>query len=105
MSTYGPEVVFDLPSGDDRVQQLLEAADIEYGSSRHYRSGDHVEDDVTTALHEAVTQATKGHVQLDGFELHSITYETARVEITGGFGLVDDLANDFESFAKEGGSA
>ncbi len=105
MSTYGPEVTFDLPSGDDRVQQLVEVADVEHGGTQHYRNGEYVDDDLRDALHEAVRAATHGRVDLSGFELQTIDHAAARVEITGSFGLSDDLPSEFEEFAKQGGRA
>jgi len=104
MSTYGPEVTFDLPSGDDRVQQLADTADVEYGDTQHYRQGDDVDDDLRAALREAILPATHGRVDLSGFELHTIDHSAARVEITGSFELTEPPA-DFESFARQGGRA
>jgi hypothetical protein len=107
MSTYGPEVVFDLPSGDERVQDLLDVADIDRGPNaedrRHFRQREQITENVATALTEVIRQATAGHVRLDGFELHRIAHEGARVKLTGSFGPVEDLADDFESFAQTGG--
>ena len=104
MSTYGPEIVLDLPSGDDRVQELVEVADVEYGDSHHYRRGDDVDDDLRRALREAIMPATHGRVDLSGFELHTIEWTTARVKITGSFGLEEPPA-EFESFVRQGGQA
>lgn len=105
MSTYGPEVTFDLPSGDDRVQDLLDAADCDYGETQRYRNGVEVGDDLRTALQEAIGPATHGRVNLSGFELHTIDHSAARVEITGSFAVSEDLPGDFESFAQQGGQA
>jgi hypothetical protein len=103
MSTYGPELAFDLPSGDDRVRQLVDAADLDHGDTQHYRRGDDVDDDLRAALCEAILPATHGRVDLSGFELHTIDAGT-RVEITGSFELTEPPA-DFESFARQGGQA
>ncbi|WP_135852588.1 hypothetical protein [Halorussus salinus] len=97
--TYGPEVTFDLPSGDDRVQDLLDAAGVEYGDAVHYRTTP-VADEITEALEAAVARATKGYIDLSEFDLHTINYESARVEITGSFGHPTP-ASDFESFTGE----
>lgn len=104
MSTYGPEVTVDLPSGDERVEQLVDVADLEHGDKRHFRDGRDVDDELRAALAGAIKPATHGRVDLSGFELHTIEYSAARVEITGSFGL-SEPPNDFESFAREGGSA
>jgi hypothetical protein len=96
-------MTLDVPSGDDRVQDLLAAADIDHGGARLYRSGT-PSDDVKTVLADVITAATRGHVSLDGFELHTISHDSARVEITGSFDFVDP-ADDFESFAQTEGSA
>ncbi|WP_135829988.1 hypothetical protein [Halorussus halobius] len=100
MSTYGPEVTFDLPSGDDRVQQLVDAADLDHGDTQHYRDGQAVDDDLHDALAGVITTATHDRVDLSGFELHTIDVGT-RVEITGSFSL-SEPASDFETFATEG---
>ena len=106
MTTYGPEVAFDLPSGDDRVQQLLVATSCEYGDTQRYRDGVGVDEDLRVALREAITAATHGRVDPSGFELHCINHSGARVEITGSFTPEEELSGDFESFAtQEGGSA
>ncbi|WP_134668981.1 hypothetical protein [Halorussus marinus] len=105
MRTYGPEVTFDFPSGDDRVQVLVEAVGLDYGESHHFWNSHDVDDELRQALQEAITVATHGRVDLFGFELHTIDHTAARVEITGSFGVSDDLPSDFESFAKEGGHA
>jgi hypothetical protein len=101
VSTYGPEVTFDLPSGDDRVRQLVEAADVEYGETQHYRRGDDVDEDLRAALREAIKPATHDRVSLSGFELHTIDHAAARVEITGSFDLTEP-PSDFDAFATEG---
>ena len=106
MSTYGPEVTFDLPSGDERVRQLVEAADLDHGDTQHYRKGRDVDDNLQTALAEALGPATHNRVNLAGFELHTLDSREGRVKITGSFGPAEDLPTDFESFAtQEGGSA
>ncbi|WP_435175706.1 hypothetical protein [Halorussus sp. AFM4] len=104
MSTYRPEVTFDLPSGDSRVQDLVEAADVDYGDTHHYRN-DHDIDDLRSPLRETITAATHGAVDPAGFELHTIDHAAARVEITGSFVAGEDLPSDFESFATQGGQA
>jgi hypothetical protein len=101
VSTYGPEIVFDLPSGDERVQELLDAADCEYGETQRYRRSDDVDDDLRTALEAAIKPATHDRVSLSGFELHTIEHSAARVEITGSFGL-QEPPSDFDAFATEG---
>jgi hypothetical protein len=100
MSTYGPELTFDLPSGDERVQELLDAADIEHGETQRYRDG-HVGEDLRAALRAAIRPATHDRVSLSGFELHFIEHSAARVEITGSFGL-QEPPSDFDAFATEG---
>jgi len=72
---------------------------------RRFRRRKQIPDDVATALTEVIRQATTGHVRLDGFELQSIAHEGARVKLTGSFGPVEDLTDDFENFAETGGPA
>ena len=105
MSTYGPEVTFDLPSGDERVQQLVEVADLTLRDTRHYRDGQ-VDEDLARAVKAAVAAATNGEVPLEAFDLHTIdSSTTARVEIVGSFTGGEPLSKDFEAFATQGGKA
>ena len=105
MSTYGPEVRFDLPSCDERVQQLVEVADLTLRDTRHYRDGQ-VDEELKRAVTEAVGAATAGQVNLDAFELHTIdSSPTARVEIVGSFPVGESLPEDSESFVRQGGKA
>ena len=103
-ATYQPEVAFDLPSGDDRVEAVLAAAEIPYGDTQHYRSSDQVSDELARAVREALDAATDGHVDATAFELNTIDFAGARVEIKGTF-ETEQLPDDFDAFAKEGGSA
>lgn len=102
-ATYGPEVTFDLPAADDRARGLLDAAEIDHGDTQHYRIGP-VSDAVQTALEAAIARATKGFVPLEQFDLHTITHDSARVEITGSFQHPTPASN-FESFASEQGES
>ena len=104
MSPYAPEATIDLPTENEHVQDLLDTLDLQPGANHRFPDSDQITSDVQDALEAAIREATRGHIQLDGFEAHTISHQHARVKITGSFSIVEP-SDDFESFAQGGGAA
>ena len=89
MSTYGPQLTFDVPSGEDYAKRLREAAGFgEHGqgfrSCHSNRRGSPEPDDELMDAVWATVDNSLGAAQLHGsLDLVSVRYEgNARVEVT-----------------------
>lgn len=82
-STYGPEVTFDLPSGEDAAQQVADACGLSpHESERWSKRGGEAPDDTRAAIHDALRYEYGGWV--DGWQMlpRKVEYGGARLEVT-----------------------
>lgn len=82
-NTYGPEVEFDLPGGNDPARAVQEAADVELRETQRYAmDSDLVTDALDEAVREAIRESTFGTLDPTGpMDLLSITRGVTRTEI------------------------
>lgn len=83
MSTYGPQIVFDLPSGGDAAQQVASACALDAHESETWgkHSGE-APDDVRAAIGDALRATYGGWVDPWTLLPRRVEYGPARVEVT-----------------------
>lgn len=82
MSTYGPTVVFDLPSGGDAAQRVAEAAGVFHRETETWgkHSGE-APDDVRAAIGDALRHEFGGWVDPWSLLPRRVEYGAARIEV------------------------
>jgi len=83
-STYGPQVMFDLPSGEDAAQRIASTCGLEQpGESTTWgkHSGE-APDDVRSAIYDALRAAYGGWVEAWELLPRRVEYSSARLEVT-----------------------
>ncbi|AGM11780.1 hypothetical protein M201_gp03 [Haloarcula californiae tailed virus 2] len=82
-STYGPQVVFDLPSGEDAAQRIASTCGLESGEATTWgkHSGE-APDDVRSAIGDALMAAYGGWVDPWALLPRRVDYDAARLEVT-----------------------
>lgn len=82
MSTYGPEVTFDLPSGSDAAEKVRQAAGVEVRETQQWRKNDEAPDDVRAAIGDALRAAYGGWIQPWKLLPREVEYSPSRVKVT-----------------------
>ena len=81
-STYGPQVTFDLPSGEDAAQRIADTVGLEDGEYETWAQGGEAPDDVRSALYDALRHEYDHGIDAWSLLPRRVEWDGARVTVT-----------------------
>lgn len=81
-STYGPQVTFDLPSGEDAAQRIADTVGLEDGEYETWAQGGEAPDDVRSALYDALRHEFDHGIDAWSLLPRRVEWDGARVTVT-----------------------